>query len=227
MGEILAAGDPERLKRHQSHITETMRQIGLNIIGVGSVGSMAAFILLKMGFYNTRVFDADKVEEHNLGNQIYPDELVGTNKALALAKEMTRHGIKRLDAVPENFGVQNLIPGVVVSAVDSKEARREIWRSVKTDPGVELYIDSRMGLEQAKVYAINPQKRQMVEWYERSLEGKGLEEECTAKTTYYTVSLTAWFIGSHLARFVRKDAEIPPLVVGDSVNLYVTHGKVS
>src|ERR1035437_9086780 len=64
--------DPEKL------------QMPIAIIGAGSIGSWTALALLKLGCSDVTVFDFDKVEEHNIGSQIYTMADIGKDKTQAL-----------------------------------------------------------------------------------------------------------------------------------------------
>ena len=79
------SGINNRYLRQEDLLPDSMRGIGINIIGVGAVGSFAALALAKMGFKNIKVFDDDKVEEHNISNQFYKLADIGKLKVDALA----------------------------------------------------------------------------------------------------------------------------------------------
>ena len=59
---------------------ETAGDTVLNIIGVGATGSHIGLYAAKMGFHNFQVWDLDIVENHNLPNQIYENEDIGSKK---------------------------------------------------------------------------------------------------------------------------------------------------
>jgi hypothetical protein len=202
-----------------------MRKFGVNLIGLGSVGSHIGYTLLKMGFTNARGFDPDTVEDQNLGNQMYPDEAVGMKKALAFKAEMKRIGVPSFDAVAEKYEGQPLIPGIVISSVDTMESRRGIWKHLRKNPAVELYLDTRMGLLQGNRFWVNPQQLTSIEWYERYLEGEGVEDPCNARTVVHTCIGIAWGIGSDVARFARKEPLPDPYFLLDTKNLEAIHAK--
>ena len=63
---------------------------GVNIVGTGGIGSALGIAMVKCGFTDFILWDADNVEEHNLGSQLFPENVLGTNKAQALSIEMKR-----------------------------------------------------------------------------------------------------------------------------------------
>ena len=56
----------------------------ITIIGAGATGSYIAWLLAKMGCRDITVYDADKIENHNLPNQIYGIKDIGKKKVLAI-----------------------------------------------------------------------------------------------------------------------------------------------
>lgn len=220
----MANTDPRYL-RHQKHLPEKVRALGLNFIGAGSVGSHMIMMFARMGFENIKVYDPDTVEDQNLGNQDYPNDAVGKLKVDALKEELKRRTAVTLQGVPEKFPCMDMpIPGVIISSVDTMQSRRDIWTKIKKNPNTELYIDTRMGLIQGNVYWINPHNRKVCEWYENQhLVGDGVEDPCEARTVAYTVYGIACMVGSDITRYVLKGKTPAPLRILDASNLEVEH----
>jgi tRNA A37 threonylcarbamoyladenosine dehydratase len=57
----------------------------LHIIGCGSVGSTLSELLVRFGLINLTLYDFDKVEPHNLANQMFTQKQIGMPKVEALA----------------------------------------------------------------------------------------------------------------------------------------------
>lgn len=182
------------------------------IIGAGSVGSFTALSLAKMGIQDITVYDADTVEEHNIPNQFYRMEDIGRPKVIAL-KDII-HGFTGVEIKPvaELYKDQGL-KGIVISAVDSMKARKEIWRRIKGNVQVDLYIDARMGAEVAQLYSIFPIED--IKLYQKSLHSQreALQEPCTRRAIIYTVLGISSFISSQVKKFlggesIRKELTI-------------------
>jgi molybdopterin/thiamine biosynthesis adenylyltransferase len=160
----------------------------VTLIGCGGIGSFTALALAKMGCVHLTVYDDDLVEEHNIPNQLYRLSDVGQLKVERLAdiiKGFTGTGI---DARPERVQGQRL-QGIVVSGVDSMEARRQIWdRSIRFKAGVAMYIDARMGAEVSRIYTVRPADPDHVRFYERTLysDDEAWQFPCTAQAIVYT-----------------------------------------
>jgi hypothetical protein len=177
-------------------------ETAVTLIGCGGIGSFTALALAKMGCVHLTVYDDDLVEEHNIPNQLYRLGDVGQLKVERLAdiiKGFTGTGI---DARPERVQGQRL-QGIVVSGVDSMEARRQIWdRSIRFKAGVEAYIDARMGAEVSRIYTVRPADPDHVRLYERTLysDDEAWQLPCTAQAIVYTGFGSASLVAGQVKR---------------------------
>ncbi len=183
-------------------------EAAVTLIGCGGIGSFAALALAKMGCIHLTVYDDDRVEEHNIPNQLYRPQDVGKLKVECLAqiiKDFTGIGV---DARPERFLGQR-VQGVVVSGVDSMEARRRIWeRSIRYKAGVPAYIDARMGAEVARVYTVRPADPDHVRFYERTLytDDEAWQAPCTAQAIIYNGLGIASLVAGQVKRVAMGEA---------------------
>ena len=60
----------------------------IHLIGCGSVGSTLAELLARAGFTKITLYDFDKVEAHNIANQMFVQSDINTPKVEAVAKRM-------------------------------------------------------------------------------------------------------------------------------------------
>ena len=167
---------------------DRLQKAKVTVIGVGAVGSFTTFTLAKMGVGKITVYDDDTVTEHNLPNQLFRIQDIGKKKATALAEIVeVFHGVQ-IDACPVKYSGQKL-SGIVIVAVDFMDARIAIWKRMKYNPNIELFIDSRMGTEVGKVISICPSDPSGVAFYEGTLHTskEALQARCTEKTIIYTV----------------------------------------
>ena len=183
------------------------------IIGCGGIGSITAFTLAKMGIEDMILYDFDVVEEENIGTQLFAKQHIGKPKA-----EATRDIIKYFLDVDVKYEIQTVnrntvLPerDVIISAVDSIEARKEIARAVAKTKW-DYYIDPAMSLEYFNISIIYPQ---IMEDYIRYIDVIQDEEipdlPCTSKVTYYTVSGIASFIG-YMMREYATDHALPHIL---------------
>lgn len=180
----------------------------ITLIGCGGIGSFTALALAKMGCVHLTVYDDDLVEGQNIPNQLFRLGDVSQLKVERLAdiiKSFTGTGI---DARPERVASQRL-QGIVVSGVDSMEARRRIWdRSIRFKAGVTAYIDARMGAEVSRIYTVRPADPDHVRFYERTLysDDEAVQIPCTAQAIVYTSFGIASLVAGQVKRVVMGEA---------------------
>lgn len=205
-----------RFLRQQDVVdVKMLAKLPVTIIGAGSIGSTTALWLGKMGVAELTVFDDDIVEEHNWSNQVYRYADIQQPKVLALQRIMQRFGIQRPEVVVDKYTDQSLA-GIVISGVDSMSSRKTIWKSVKQQSQVRLYIDARMGLETLMVYTVNPQLREDRIRYAKTLHSDqdSLQEPCTARTICYTPLMAASFICNLIKKYANQEM-LPSMVTMD------------
>jgi hypothetical protein len=196
---------------NMSHLTS----LGVTIIGLGAIGSTCAVWLGKMGCVGLTCYDPDVIQDFYWSNQMYRDSDTGSLKASAPVDVMEQFGGHTPNAIAQRYVDQNLSE-VVISAVDSMESRKIIWKSVREQSQVRLFLDARMGLETLIVYAMRPQIREDRVTYSQSLvsDDQTLQEPCTARTVCYTPLMAAAVLCNLVKRFV-NDEEMPRRIVLD------------
>lgn len=216
-----------------------LEQAEVTLIGAGGIGSPTALALAKMGIPKLTVYDPDTIEEHNLPNQMYPVAIpelqgfkdsnigyqyvstIGMSKVYVLRDVVEHYGELRLRIEHGKYESQPL-SGIVISGVDSMQARQVIWEGVKNHSEfVDLYLDARMGAEVGVVYAVNPKDAEQSKHYETNFlfdDAEALELPCTARSIIYNTLM----IASLIARQVKaqlKGQYVPFEIVFDMANL--------
>jgi hypothetical protein len=76
------------------------------------------------------------------------------------------------------------LSGIVVSALDSMEARANLWNQVKMNIRVPLFIDARLGGESIVIYSCVPHNLTQLEKYEATLhtDAEARENVCTRQS---------------------------------------------
>jgi molybdopterin/thiamine biosynthesis adenylyltransferase len=213
----------------QNGIFEPVKHIDKRIlvIGAGSVGSFTTLTLSKMGLRNITVMDFDNVEPHNIPNQFFRMSDIGKPKVEALreiVKQFTDNDIETINGKFEKeceFFEKKGIYNIVIVAVDSMEARKNIWDEVKLKP-INYFIDSRTGAESMRLYTINPCSMDDIAYYEKSLYA---DEEasvlpCTAQNIIYTVLGVSSFIAAHVKKVLTFN-EYPRFFIFDYVSFEI------
>jgi molybdopterin/thiamine biosynthesis adenylyltransferase len=177
----------------------------VTVIGVGGIGSPAALALSKMGVEKITVYDTDTIEDHNLPNQMYRISDLNKLKVEATKDICLDFAGITINTYNEQFEKQQ-VDGIVISGVDTMKSREMIWKRMRYNPAVKLYIDARMGAEVCKICTIKTCDPDDVKWYEKTLfpDEKASEEPCTAKSVIYNTFTIAGLIASQVKKFVRS-----------------------
>jgi molybdopterin/thiamine biosynthesis adenylyltransferase len=155
------------------------------MIGCGGIGSFTALGLAKLGVPNLTFLDPDYVEDHNVPNQLFAPDEISENKALACANMVQVHNeFASVDYHPSKGEDMEKYEGLVISGLDSMDARKEIWEQcIKLKPRVPLYIDARLSGQFIIAYAVNPCKTSDIKSYELTLHSDEEAEDisCTER----------------------------------------------
>ena len=103
------------------------------------------------------------------------------------------------------------LSGVVISAVDTMESRKAIWRNgVRYNPQVPFFLDARMGAEVRTVYSVRPVDPDDVAFYDATLysDAEALEDPCTARAIIYNVFGAAALLANQVKKFAMGE-ELP------------------
>lgn len=193
---------------------ERLQNFPITLVGVGSVGSFTALALAKMGITQLRVFDYDRIEDHNLPNQFYKTANVGGYKVdslYSIVREFTGIyiGVNR-----EAYISQRLDRNVIVCP-DTMESRRQTWEQWLAQGG-EVFIDARMGGEMAHVFVVRRKTHpQDVTWYQSTLvsDNEVKELPCSERTIIYCVMMIASIICRSVKAIVNGEQEYPREIV--------------
>lgn len=134
------------------------------VVGLGSIGSNVALHLAKLGLGSKMLLlDFDKVEPHNLSNQIlYGHENIGMYKSEAAAfriAELT-DGVEAMPVyeIREVINRSDIEDATAVFlCVDSMAVRKQIFNSsIMMNPHISYFADGRMGARFGMTYGFNP-----------------------------------------------------------------------
>jgi molybdopterin/thiamine biosynthesis adenylyltransferase len=101
----------------------------LTVCGAGALGSHLADNLARQGVRQIRVIDRDRVEEHNVGTQLYGESDVGAWKVEVLRQRLFRAVGVEIDALRKELDdrtAKSLLQngGLVVDTFDNSASRR-------------------------------------------------------------------------------------------------------
>ena len=130
-------------------------QSRVHIIGCGSVGSTIAENLARCGVTKMTLWDFDKVEPHNIVNQMFRAQDFGKPKVEALADllaDINPDIRESLVLKPEGWQGK-LLSGYIFLAVDSIDLRREFVEKHFDSSAINAVFDVRTALTSAQHYA--------------------------------------------------------------------------
>jgi len=115
---------------------EKLAQARVIVCGAGALGSNLVSHLCRQGFKSISVIDRDRVEEQNIGTQVYSMEDIGAMKAEILRNLIYREVGEDVDAVTKELtdkNVSKLLKGfdIVVDAFDNSVSRRLVTEHCK------------------------------------------------------------------------------------------------
>jgi hypothetical protein len=169
----------------------------VDIIGCGATGSRVAIGLAKLGLRNLHCWDFDMIEGHNVPNQAFGIDDIGKPKVEALRDMILRQTEIQITAHNEAYAGQQDLGSIVFLLTDTMKSRGEIWESsIKYHPYVKLMIETRMGADQARVFAINPNDLDQIKFWEGYLY-KDEEATVSACGTQITVGPTAEILAGY------------------------------
>lgn len=128
-----------------------------HIIGCGSVGSTVAALLARLGVTKFVLYDFDRVEAHNLANQMFIHKDIKTEKVDAVKRiitEINPDAEPTIEICREGYNDQKL-SGYVFLCVDNIDLRREICQKHRMNRMIKAVFDFRTRLEDAQHYAAN------------------------------------------------------------------------
>lgn len=179
----------------------------IDVIGAGATGSRIAVSLAKLGITNLHVWDDDVVEEHNVANQIYGNEHIGQFKVDALQQIIQDATGTNIFIYRERACSSIRCGEVVFLLTDTMESRREIWEGLKWKPHIGLVIETRMGVDQGRIYAIHPINPAHIRRWEETLYDDE-ESEVSACGSKISVGPTAELISGYAVwQFLRWAAD--------------------
>jgi len=176
-------------------------QFPITIIGAGGIGSPLSIALAKMGCSDLTIWDFDTVEAHNIPNQLYPVDAVGTLKVEALRSVVEQFAGLRPRVVPRAFTAEERVSGVVCACVDTMQARWDIWKAVRFKPAVSLYVDARVAGEIGVIYTIRPCDVHQARFYEEQTlhsDDEAIDLPCTARSVIYNGLFVAALIAAQI-----------------------------
>ena len=187
----------------------------ITVIGAGATGSYVALLLAQMGWGDStqgqgvlRVFDGDKVEEHNLANQIYEPSHIGKFKTEALKEVILRKcgfEIETLSEMVDDKTDSTLIrSNYVMMLTDTMSSRKDIFEKHLRFPfTTDLLVETRMGLREGRIYSFNPNDGAHTEEWKATLYSDNVAEASACGGSQSIVSTVGFLSSLAVGRIIQ------------------------
>ncbi len=159
-------------RHHTVFDPRTFEENRVDVIGAGALGSRLTLELARLGIQEIHVWDFDKVSDVNLANQAYARKDVGMPKVQALARLVLEHTGGHVVAHEEACTGESELGEVVFLMTDSLVSRREVFAgALRFNLVTRRLIEARLGIDQGRVYSLDPNQSADVDAYAPTLNG--------------------------------------------------------
>lgn len=188
--------------------------IGTNKViigGSGGIGSWLTLMLSRAGFVPI-VYDFDRVEDHNLGGQLFSQKSVGKLKVEAIRGVVEDFSDGEIITYDSAYDEKSTTNRYVFSAFDNMKARKDMFESwyenYKQDKNA-IFIDGRLLMEQMEIFCVTPETAEKYR-EEYLFEDNEVDEvACTLKQTSHSAAMIAshmvGFFTNHITRVIQSE----------------------
>lgn len=195
---------------HQNDLFDQRCVQPVFVIGAGSIGSVVILALVKMGFHDIVVMDADVVDSHNAPMSLYQGKHTGRLKVDVLQEVIEYMTGVTIKTVSEFYTDQTIKQSIIIACVDTMNARSNIWKKVKGEFRINLFIDTRTSAAYSEVYAVSPRLTEEQEQYEGFLfpDSEAARQMCGSHGVIFVPFHVASAVTSTIARFLHTGQKI-------------------
>lgn len=187
--------------------------------GCGGIGSFLSFFLHRAGF-NIVILDDDRIEEFNLGGQLYKYSDVGKNKVESLAQICKDYGGNEVNAIAIKIDEDTCIKHpFMFAAFDNMDARKHFfnhWKEIVQDSPIKpILIDGRLEAEYMQILCVTPETMDVYEDKYLFDDDRVEDLACSMKQTTHAAAMIASymtaFFTNHLTNIYEREVirEIP------------------
>ena len=164
----------------------------LTIIGAGGIGSSLIINATIMGFRQIAVWDHDILEEHNLSTTVYPEEYLGTKKAVTAGIFASRfnNNVNIISHAEKWFSTCD-ISDMVFVCTDDMESRWAAYKAWRNRDTRIFFIDMRMGALSMEIITTTRNHDYYGSTWQTSEDIP--DEACTMKHTIFTGSIASGY----------------------------------
>ncbi len=178
---------------------------GINIIGCGGIGSALGVTLSKLGMVKFILWDNDKIENHNMPNQLFMEGYLGDYKAKQLSNSIQSYNINAKGAIMNIFVDKDTLLSypIVMVCTDNIKSRKAIYESA-VKSGCRLLIDGRMNAKIFRVFTVNLLNKKDRKKYEKTFH-KDAVQSCTNRAVIFNIFGIASVMASQLVKVFKRE----------------------
>lgn len=197
--------NPSHYQRQRSLLNpDVLRDLAIDIAGVGAVGRQVVLQLVSAGARNIRLFDHDRIEEVNVGPQGWSPADIGLTKVEAVKNELVlKYGQSEVEGIQPFFRrYPGGYPTVLFCCVDSISTRKALFTDLT--PATELWLDSRVAGDTVHILAAGDQPSR--DYYPESLfdPDQAFRGSCTSTMTIHLANIAAGLLIQQLSKWMRR-----------------------
>lgn len=173
------------------------QKLPVTVGGAGSLGSWAALYLVRKGCSVT-IFDFDKVENHNIGGQLYGGKHLEQYKVVALKQiisDLMPINPPHLTISAAKYGEDTPTNTVSFSCFDNMTARKQMFNNwlivceytenTNKDKPL-LFVDARLAHDNFEVYPVDFRDKDSIKEYKKTLFSDEESNELPCSLQYST-----------------------------------------
>lgn len=176
----------------------------IHVVGAGATGSHVVDSLVNAGITSVKVYDFDKVELHNIPNQVYFLKDVGKFKVDALAEYVKAKTGIEIEAINEKVEcIKMRKPGMLILCTDKMQTQKDLVLNSGKQLNCIKVIETRMGLEHGRVYAFDPNSKiELRRWLSMWYPDEAAEESpCNMRSINTTAKTLAAYAAHQVLSF--------------------------
>lgn len=190
---------------------DKIKEQDVTIVGVGGIGSWTSLLISRLGVKSLTLYDDDTVELGNISGQFYSSNDIDRFKVDAIQGAINRYSVYyATTSINQKFENDSIVSPVVISCLDSMEARSVVFNSWKhaalsaSDRSKYLFIDGRLSAETLQVFTVSGDDDSSIKRYEESIfpDYEADAEVCSYKQTSFMANMIASLITNVFVNYV-------------------------
>ena len=194
---------PEEARFSGAEWFSAIKNFGVSVIGLGGIGSHAAFAISRLRPLQMNLFDPDTVEDINLAGQLFNAFSIGRTKTEAveaLLRDYSNYG--NIMSHSRTFNPTcDIFTDITVLGLDNMRSRKYVFTDWHDCPRDNiLLIDGRLSAEEFQIFAIQKNDTKAIERYKDFLFSD--EEAEPARCSYKQTTFMASMIGDIITNII-------------------------